>query len=110
MPAFYETDDLDTWMFTVFTEHYEHGDEQEQQFNMIQSSGTGLLKEYAEDRLTTAMTWNDDNLLKAVLNTIDYEALRVLLIEWAESSLCENCYALTEGEPCLACEECSGGE
>lgn len=110
---FYETDDLNTWIFTVFTEVYEHSDdEREDQFQMIQAPGLGLLKEFAERMMQVNMDWHEKELLRAVLNTIDYVALRTELMEWIEQNVCEKCHAFTDGEECEACkeEEDSGGE
>ena len=114
MPAFYETDDLNCWMFVVFIEEYANGCDQENQYKIIDACGLGLLKTYAEDKLTTGMDW-DKKILAAVLNSIDYDALKTQLIDWAESSLCEKCHCYTDGNPCeeVDCkeeEEFSGGE
>ena len=105
MPQFYAHDDLNTWMFVVFTEHYEHGDEQEEQLKIIGCAGLGLLKEYAKERMCVGMDWGSNNLLDAILNTIDYEALRISLVEWVEENVCETCHAYTDGEPCEVCQQ-----
>ena len=114
MPAFYETDDLNTWIFTVFTEEYEWGADQENQYKIIDAYGVALLKDYTEDKLKMCMDW-DKKILAAVLNSIDYDALGTRLDEWAEESLCEKCHCYTDGNECeeVDCqeeEEESGGE
>jgi hypothetical protein len=102
----YQTDNLTTWIFTVFTEEYENADTERQIELMKAIDGPGLypLRAYAHDAICDLVT--DVMLLCAIENSIDIQEFKRLLMEWANDNTCRNCYAYTDGDDCEKCYEC----
>jgi len=85
---FYSTDNMTTYAFTLFEEHYENleddqSEEKRELREMIHDIPIGPLKEWVANYLIDAGQINQDSsLLWALLNSIDWDDLRLKLKKW----------------------------
>lgn len=87
---FYTTDNLTTYAFTLIEEHYEHLEDDQAEMKkemreMIHAIPISPLKELvANDLIEFGQINQDSSLLVALLNSIDWDDLRLKLKEWLE--------------------------
>ena len=87
---FYSTDSMTTYAFTLFEEHYENlendqSEEKRELREMIHAIPISPLKEWVANYLIQAGQINQDSsLLWALLNSIDWDDLRLKLKDWEE--------------------------
>jgi hypothetical protein len=87
---FYATDNITTYAYTLFEEHYENltndqSEEKKEMREMIHAIRISPLKEWVANYLIdVGQIDKDSSLLWALLNTIDWHHLRTLLKEWEE--------------------------
>ena len=113
---FYETDNINTFIFSLITEEYEFGYDQEDMWDMIDDASHKDMIDWVEEKLKEMIGAPYNNLVIAVSNTIDYDIVKKWLADWSLKELCEDCHAYTGGTECEPCkekeldEENSGGE
>lgn len=87
---FYATDSMTTYAYTLFEEHYENleddqTEEKKEMREMIHAIPIGPLKEWVANYLIEVGQINQDSsLLWALLNSIDWDDLRLKLKDWEE--------------------------
>ena len=85
---FYSTDSMTTYAYTLFEEHYENleddqSEEKREMREMIHDIPIGPLKEWVANNLIEFGQINkDSSLLWALLNSIDWDDLRLKLKKW----------------------------
>ena len=115
---FYATDNLNTYFFVCFTEHYEHISSESDSslselqimMNIIDDISSESLKEWIYEYVNTYETGISVNFRSAILGSIDYEDMKIKLREWASYETCDECLYYTGGGDCDHCAISSDNE